>query len=47
MIAVVVLGAAVVLVGALKLIAIVSRPADRNHVSEAWLQENVRARRDE
>jgi hypothetical protein len=45
-IAVAVLGACVLIVAIGKLVAIVNRPADRNHVSEQWLVDHIRGRRD-
>jgi hypothetical protein len=46
MIAVVVLGGALLCAAIVKLIALVNRPPDRNFVSTQWLEDYIRGRRD-
>ena len=44
--AVIVLGGFVLLIGIWKLIALANRPADRNFVSEKWIIDHIRGRRE-
>lgn len=44
--AVLVLGGVVLAIAIVYLISFLNRPADRNHVSEQWLVDHIRGRRE-